>query len=215
MSSEEWSEFERRRTAARDTAGRVFLIVVGLGVVAMAWNYSNRKIDVALAEVTGSSVVAETPVAPSAPAASPGPTSQRSLLSQPAARPVAVSRQTTRIVFECVVDGQKVYSDGACGENAIEKHVVVGQPDPENAARNRYLTRQAQYGTYSGTDRSQVNGSRSVATRNVNAICAQIDQQVDWINSRMRQGYGSAEGERMRESLRHLKSQRYDLRCGR
>ena len=47
------------------------------------------------------------------------------------------------------------------------------------------------------------------------AACATVDQAIDNLNARMRQRYGTAEGERLRAQWHDLKQQRYDLKCGR
>jgi hypothetical protein len=47
------------------------------------------------------------------------------------------------------------------------------------------------------------------------AACAEVDQAIDQLNSRMRQRYGAAEGERLRAEWHRLKQRRYDLGCGR
>lgn len=42
--------------------------------------------------------------------------------------------------------------------------------------------------------------------------CAGIDNRIDKINDRMRQGYKVREGERLKEELRQLKKKRYSCR---
>ena len=42
--------------------------------------------------------------------------------------------------------------------------------------------------------------------------CAGIEQRIDDINSRMRAGYSTREGEQLKERLRNLKKQRYECK---
>ncbi len=42
--------------------------------------------------------------------------------------------------------------------------------------------------------------------------CAGIEQKIDNINSRMRAGYSTQEGEQLKEQLRKLKKQRYECK---
>jgi hypothetical protein len=214
MNRTEWHEIERRQGVPREVGGRIFLLVVGLGILAMAWNHSMRRIDRATDDATSPVILGETPVDSVAQESPAVPESYPATLFEPRQR--APARQGTLTVYECVVAGQKVYSDQPCGDDAREKAVIVSRPDAENAARARYLTQQAQSPTrYDGNPAA----SAAVSTRSGSAMqanrCAAIDQQIDWINARMRQGYRAYEGERLRDSLRALKSDRYDLRCGR
>ena len=47
------------------------------------------------------------------------------------------------------------------------------------------------------------------------AACRAVDQAIDNLNARMRQGYTSQEGESLRQRWHELKEQRYELGCGR
>tara|TARA_Y100000994_G_scaffold177143_1_gene146235 strand:- start:967 stop:1209 length:243 start_codon:yes stop_codon:yes gene_type:complete len=42
--------------------------------------------------------------------------------------------------------------------------------------------------------------------------CSGIEQRIDEINSRMRSGYSTREGEQLKEQLRSLKQQRYECK---
>ena len=42
--------------------------------------------------------------------------------------------------------------------------------------------------------------------------CAGIEQRIDNINSEMRAGYGTREGEQLKNQLRNLKKQRYECK---
>lgn len=114
-------------------------------------------------------------------------------------------------IYECTVNGQRVVSDRPCGAGATARVLEVAPasaaPPPVPQSRP---TRPA-----TGTTPVQGAAGSGSAVPDNTAACASVDQAIDNLNSRMRQRYGSAEGEWLREEWHRLKQRRYDLRCGR
>jgi hypothetical protein len=124
-------------------------------------------------------------------------------------------------VYECVVDGQRMISDRPCGPEAQRRTLVVDQPDPRDVALQRqrlWQARQQAARNRSATTSVQGGGNTpsiaSPASPN-EAACRAVDQAIDNLNARMRQGYTSQEGEYLRQRWHELKEQRYELGCGR
>ena len=129
--------------------------------------------------------------------------------------------------YECVVAGQRVLSDNPCGVDAKARTLVVPQPDPAEVARLLQHQQQQQWQAQQQQRARPVITPPSVASTNAGAgyagdgtpanqaACDNVDRQIELLNARMRQGYGSAEGEWYRSEWHALKTQRHELRCGR
>jgi len=125
-------------------------------------------------------------------------------------RPTPARTGDARIatVFECRVRDQRIYSDQRCGPEADERPIqapnrmdsqdtsILSSPDVvlERLRSERGIT-----------EEPVLNSARSE--------CDRIEQEKNSINARMREGYGSPEGERLRDRLRVLGDRYYDLRC--
>jgi hypothetical protein len=125
-------------------------------------------------------------------------------------RPTPARTGDARIatVFECRVRDQRIYSDQRCGPEADERPIqapnrmdsqdtsILSSPDVvlERLRPERGIT-----------EEPVLNSARSE--------CDRIEQEKNSINARMREGYGSPEGERLRDRLRVLGDRYYDLRC--
>jgi hypothetical protein len=123
-------------------------------------------------------------------------------------------------VYECVVNGQRVVSDHPCGADAQVRTLVVDRPDPRDVARQQQRTWAAQAGSGSAPRvaapvRSAVPSQVAPVASPNEAACAAIDEAIANLNARMRQGYTSAEGERLRAEWHDLQKRREDLNCGR
>jgi len=211
---EEWDEIERHNRQVREWSQRL----VGLGVLAavafLAWmQFSGKPDSLPAAEPALEAAVAE-------PAVIESPR----LIEAPATHymgppPARTGQESYVGVYECVENGQRVISDRPCSSSAQARTLVVDQPDPRDVARQRQQQWQAQQQagrTYSTRRETSQYQSADTRPRPSNeAACASIDQQIDWLNARMRQKYSSQEGEYLRDQLRALKERRYDLRCGR
>jgi hypothetical protein len=211
-----WGEYEADRRGAQESGGRVFALVVSAGLAFLAARHFfwPEPIEEPASQVrepqSAAPVVREVRELPAEPAR---PSERR-----PVPRPS--SKETVK-VYECYVNGQLVLSDQRCAENARERVVDVTRPNPTDAAMAQYrLEEQKRREAYrssppprrSSTGQSGAGSSYGAGNA---SRCARIDQRIEWINSRMRQGYTSQEGEWLREDLRRLKQERWDARCGR
>jgi hypothetical protein len=115
-------------------------------------------------------------------------------------------RNSIARVFECERDGQRVYSDQRCGSDAAVREIDA--PNRMDAQDTSGL-----YDPVVEPPRSHTGSSSESASSAAIKLCESIDQQIDLINARMRQGYGSWQGERFRNRLRELSRQRYEAKC--
>ena len=211
-----WNEYEEERREVQESGGRVFALVVSAGLAFLAGRYifSSAPID------DGPSQALEVQAAPVAREAQ----GISAIPERPTQAPIATQRPVnarTLSVYECFVNGQRVLSDQRCAEDARERSVVVTRPDPRDVeiAQRRTAEQRLRYAYRppAATQRSSSNRSRAADSYGSDNSwqCTNIDQRIEWINARMRQGYTSQEGERWRNELRALKQERWDLECGR
>jgi hypothetical protein len=121
-------------------------------------------------------------------------------------------------VYECMVNGQRVVSDHPCGADAQARTLVVDRPDPRDVARQQQRTWAAQAGSpprVGPPARSSVRSQVAPQSLPNQAACEAIDQAIANLNSRMRAGYTSAEGEWLRAEWHDLQKRREALDCGR
>lgn len=210
----EWRELEQRRQAADAWSGRVVavFVLVMLGIV--GWK-----------QFAGEDAPANTPVPVLETAIVEPPMIEVPTVVEPTVRlyqsppPTSSGRETYVGVYECTVNGQRVVSDKPCGNDAQARTLVIDQPDPREAARQRQLTQSAgrSGSTYYTSPSGGASTSRSgtTATASNELACEAVDRAIENLNARMRQRYGAAEGERLRAQWHDLKRQRYELKCGR
>ena len=118
----------------------------------------------------------------------------------------ADTRMTT--VFECHVNGQRIYSDQRCGSTTQEHPIrapnrMQGQDTGILLSPDEVLAR-------SRAERAYAQEPILVSAQ---ADCSRIEDQKNSIDARMRRGYTASEGEWFRDSLRALSAQYYDLGC--
>ena len=213
----EWEELERRHRGSREGAGRL----IALGVVAalgfLVWTqYVGRE---------GRDGASDHPPTPTEASPSPELASDLARVDEaprshyqgpPLPR---TGRESYVGVYECVADGQRIVSDRPCGSDARPRTLVVDQPDPREAVRLRQSVpspgRVGSTYSASSTAVAPISNSGATATTSNEAACVRVDRRIDLLNARMRQGYGRAEGERLRAEWHQLKQERYALRCGR
>jgi hypothetical protein len=111
-------------------------------------------------------------------------------------------------VFECRVRGQRIYSDQRCGPEADERPIQApNRMDSQDTSilSSPDVVLERSRSERGSTEEPVVNSARSE--------CDRIEQEKNSINARMREGYGSPEGERLRDRLRLLGDRYYDLHC--
>ena len=117
-------------------------------------------------------------------------------------------------VYECSENGQRIVSDRPCGPGATARILAV---EPPNAPPPSVPTFRSPMPGSSTSVRSTSGTGSGVATASAGneAACAAVDREIDALNARMRQGYGSQTGKVYRARWHALKERRYDLGCGR
>jgi hypothetical protein len=130
----------------------------------------------------------------------------QALAQSPAARPTAERRpQIIASVFECRANGRRVFSDQRCGASTRVRSVAVpNRMDPQDTGSLREpmsvpAPAHPQYG-------AAVNAGNQEE-------CADIEREQGAINAHMREGYGAAEGEFLRDRLRTLSNMYHALHC--
>jgi hypothetical protein len=111
-------------------------------------------------------------------------------------------------VFECRVNGQRIYSDQRCGSKADERPILA--PNRMDAQDTSILSSPD---AVLARSRSERTNAREPVFDAARSECGSIEQEKNSINARMREGYTSLEGEWFRDRLRVLDARYYDLRC--
>ena len=108
-------------------------------------------------------------------------------------------------VYECRTNGQRVLSSSPCGPDA--RAVEVQAPNRMNAQDTSRL-----YDRSHTPIRAPAGEGPDDLTEAARAYrCKAIEEAIDWIDARMREGYRNGEG--YRERLRQLKEERWELKC--
>jgi hypothetical protein len=107
-------------------------------------------------------------------------------------------------VYECRTNGQRVLSGSPCGPDARE--VEVQAPNRMNAQDTSRL-----YERSYTPNRVSAGDGAELTDAELAGHCKAIEEAIDWIDARMREGYRN--GEDYRERLRQLKEGRWDLKC--
>jgi hypothetical protein len=110
-------------------------------------------------------------------------------------------------VYECRVSGQRVFSDQPCAIDA-DKRVV---PTPNNMNMREAAIDYRPSTTLPTKRKAATDEPNPHAKRK--ARCEALRNDKSKLTSRLRAGYTVKEGERLRERLRKVDSQYYDLRC--
>jgi hypothetical protein len=126
----------------------------------------------------------------------------------PQASPVRPADARIATVFECRLSGQRIYSDQRCGSKADERPIQV--PNRMDAQDTSILSSPD---AVLARSRSERANTEELVVDPARPECDSIEQQKNSINARMREGYRSPEGERLRDRLRVLDARYYDLRC--
>jgi hypothetical protein len=113
-------------------------------------------------------------------------------------------------VYQCVIDGQKVFSDRACGEGSQSRDI----PAP-NRMEAYEPGRPKSAETKSSSEKPAKNTASAAAKRvaEKNKRCAKLRADQQLLTSRLRAGYSLREGERLNERLSKLNAEYYALRC--
>lgn len=206
---------------SEDRTFRNFLVVTGVafGALVLGGQFAGGPERQALTGEVGS--VAET--AESNPAGEDQQARAEPTITAPdnqATMPRSIGGRTSVVhLYDCVVDGQRVFTDQPCVGEGQARTLVVAQPEPREAAlqQQRLWREQQQVARTIASSRLRYQGS-SPAVESLpsnQASCQSIDQAIERLNTRMRQRYSSWEGEQLRAQWHALKERRHELRCGR
>jgi hypothetical protein len=207
---DQWSEIEERRQQIQDGSRRLLILgAVVAGAFFAGTHFFGKPREEPAPVGALEAMIVPVPAIEVPQVIEPTRPTNRAPASAP-------GRQTYVGVYECTVNGQRFVSDEPCGPDAQARTLVVDQPDPVEAARQRQQTRAAQQrATSSSTSVPSSGGVPS--TRNTvssdQAACESVERQIAYVDAQMREGYRSQAGETYREQLRVLKERRHDLRC--
>jgi Domain of unknown function (DUF4124) len=112
-------------------------------------------------------------------------------------------------VYECKVNGQRIFSDQPCAADAAKREITV---------ENTMSAREANIGSRSSTpQKAKSNRQRKTDVDDADdkrqARCQKLSGDKQTINSKLRAGYNNNQGERLRDRLRKVDNEYYDLRC--
>jgi hypothetical protein len=111
---------------------------------------------------------------------------------------------TSTHVYECTINGQHVFSDRACGDNAVQRDVVVANHmDAVDAQTLKKFSKPVKPAHHRG------HSSRDTRRQQ----CARVRKARDALVERMRAGYSAKQDERLHDRLRKLDDQYFELRC--
>jgi len=150
---------------------------------------------------------------PHALAATPPPDRSAPQTPSALAPPTVVRVPSTRIatVYECQQRGERVFSDHRCGTNAQERAIEAPNGmEPPDAAVIEFSRSEPDP---QSAPIAVLPAPSATATDGKDVRCRAIEEEKERIDARMREGYGSAEGEVLRDRLRKLDDEYYELRC--
>jgi len=111
-------------------------------------------------------------------------------------------------VYQCTVDGQRVFSDHACGDDAVERDIsVTSRMDTIKVSNDKPSKTK---GSLPSRRHSDVGSDDHDKRRQQ---CARIQKSRDAVNDKMRAGYTAKQDERLHERLRKLDNDYFQLRC--
>lgn len=110
-------------------------------------------------------------------------------------------------VYECRVNGQRVFSDQPCAADAAQRDITV-----QNSVNARDAV--IDYRPTSSTQAKRKSTSVVAEAKEKRQMrCEALQDEKSSLTSRLRAGYNVKQGERLRDRLRKVDSQYYDLRC--
>jgi len=123
-----------------------------------------------------------------------------------ASRPAAPGlNEAIATVYECDSAGQRTFSDRRCSPNARERAIEApSRMDPQDTPTLGDPVTVEYSRQFNPGGKGMVDNTSE---------CAATQSEIDAIDARMREGYGSAEGEYLRARRRNLRDRYYDLRC--
>src|SRR6267154_5939256 len=120
-------------------------------------------------------------------------------------------------VYQCTLDGQRAFSDQPCGTDSKARDIAApNRMDASELGDAAHHERAAAARVTRRVDRDAAFDSNADKTNaDKNSRCATIANDKERITARMRAGYSGKEGERLRDRLRKVDSDYFELRCSR
>ena len=117
---------------------------------------------------------------------------------------IAAHADTATHIYECIINGEHVFSDHMCADNAIERNVVVAnRMDPVKVRA-----------TPATHDTKRARSSRAHNVQDTrHQRCAKIQQSRGALVDQMRAGFTARQDEKLHDRVRKLDSEYYELRC--
>ena len=122
------------------------------------------------------------------------------------------STQSIAHVYQCTLDGQRAFGDQPCGTDSTARDIdAPNRMDTSGLGEAAHTERAAAARVSRRVDRDAASDSNGEKKKR----CVKIGNDKERIMARMRTGYSGKEGERLRERLRKLDSDDFELRCSR
>jgi hypothetical protein len=110
-------------------------------------------------------------------------------------------------IYECRINGQRVFSDQRCAAEATQHEMSQSNTmNAREAAIGYHSTTTTSTKRKSPPDEVDVNTKRQ-------ARCEKLRNDKSTLTSRLRAGYNVKQGERLRDHLRKVDGEYYDLHC--
>jgi hypothetical protein len=119
-----------------------------------------------------------------------------------------VQADTAVVIYECHINGERVFSDHICAADAVQRDLSV--------------TNRMDHVTVSTATVSKAKKSRSVKNHPASSSdeqdrrrqqCARIQKSRDALIAKMRAGYTAKQDEQLHDRLRKLDNDYFQLRC--
>ena len=111
-------------------------------------------------------------------------------------------------IFECVVNGQRVFSDHSCGDDAVQRDIAVANRMDAAKISNDKVAREKS--SRPSRRHADAGGGEHDKRRQQ---CARIQKSREALVEKMRAGYTARQDERLHDRLRKLNDDYFELRC--
>jgi hypothetical protein len=114
-----------------------------------------------------------------------------------------------RRVWECMINGQRTFSDSPCGiTSTIRRLSEINRMDPTPA-----LPSVTYYDSPSPSDGLNYASQSYDPSTNESSVCESLKEEVNAIHERMRHLYTNPEGNYYRARLHEISDRQYELHC--
>ena len=125
-------------------------------------------------------------------------------IERAAADNITASISTNAHVYECVANGQRVFSDQVCGDDAQQREIAPSNRMVATDTRNLHTALRTQ---------KKRASSNNDALESRKQRCAKLRSNKESLTERMRAGFSARQDEKLHERLRKVDNDYYELRC--